>query len=138
MTTQFPPGPVSGPYVYPGAPTRPTPRTRRTATPSNPPPADRARATSPGAGKIVALLAGAGVVALMAGTVGGAVGYVVARETLPQTAASSAGLLPGSPSAVPGSIADIAARVQPAVVQLNVTDSAGGGTGSGFVISEDG
>ena len=141
MTTQFPPGPVSGPYVYPerSYPTYPTYLPYGYAEQPPAPPTAPARPKSgPGAGKIVALLAGAGVVALMAGTVGGAVGYVVARETLPQTAASSAGLLPGSPSAVPGSIADIAARVQPAVVQLNVTDSAGGGTGSGFVISEDG
>ena len=39
---------------------------------------------------------------------------------------------------MPGSIAEIAAQVQPAVVQLNVTSDAGDGTGSGFVISDDG
>ena len=39
----------------------------------------------------------------------------------------------------PLSIADIASQVGPAVVQLNVYDETGnGGTGSGFVISEDG
>ena len=42
------------------------------------------------------------------------------------------------PSVMPGSIAEIAAAVQPAVVQLNVSGSAGDGTGSGFVISDDG
>ena len=42
------------------------------------------------------------------------------------------------PSVVPGSIAEIAARVQPAVVQLNVSGSQGEGTGSGFVVREDG
>ncbi|MDP2014025.1 MAG: trypsin-like peptidase domain-containing protein, partial [Actinomycetota bacterium] len=37
-----------------------------------------------------------------------------------------------------GSIASVAAAVQPAVVQLNVTGSEGEGTGSGFIISSDG
>jgi putative serine protease PepD len=42
------------------------------------------------------------------------------------------------PSVMPGSIAEIAADVQPAVVQLNVVGGQGEGTGSGFVISDDG
>jgi putative serine protease PepD len=40
--------------------------------------------------------------------------------------------------AAPGSIAALAAAVQPAVVQLNIGGQGGEGTGSGFVISEDG
>jgi putative serine protease PepD len=94
-----------------------------------------------GAGAIVGLVAGAGLIAVTAGVIGGGVGYLVARETLPtatvnsMVAAEGGGILP---SVMPGSIAEIAAAVQPAVVQLNVSGSAGDGTGSGFVISEDG
>ena len=86
-----------------------------------------------GAGVIV----GAGVVALIAGAAGGAVGYTAAKSAAPAvTIASSAG---GSTSvAAAGSIAAVAAAVQPAVVQLNVTGAQGDGTGSGFVISDDG
>ncbi len=98
------------------------------------------RPSSNTASKVVAVLVGAGAIALVAGTMGGALGYVVARETLPaQAVAAAAGTTAsGAVSAMPGSIADIAARVQPAVVQLNVQGSAGEGTGSGFVISKDG
>ena len=42
------------------------------------------------------------------------------------------------PSTVPGSISAIAAKVQPSVVQLNVTGGQESGTGSGFIISSDG
>ncbi|MBI1352691.1 MAG: PDZ domain-containing protein [Actinomycetales bacterium] len=94
----------------------------------------------PGAGVVVGLIAGAGLIAVTAGTIGGGVGYLVARETLPASASTVAAgaAVPALPSVVPGSIADIAAAVQPAVVQLNVSGSAGQGTGSGFVISKDG
>jgi putative serine protease PepD len=78
----------------------------------------------------------------MASMVGGTVGYVIARETLPPAAVAAgtttAAIAQGSPSALPGTIADIAARVQPAVVQLNVKGDQGAGTGSGFIISSDG
>jgi len=110
------------------------------------PTADRApspRKRGPGAGAIFGLIAGAGLIAVTAGTIGGGVGYLIARETLPPatTAAAAAIATDGGatlPSVVPGSIADIAAAVQPAVVQLNVTGADGEGTGSGFVISQDG
>jgi putative serine protease PepD len=58
---------------------------------------------------------------------------VPAASTTPEIVAAAA-----LPSAEPGTIAEIAARVQPAVVQLNVSSPAGDGTGSGFVISDDG
>jgi putative serine protease PepD len=50
----------------------------------------------------------------------------------------SAAVQGGSTSVVPGSIADIAERVSPSVVQLDVTGQQGSGTGSGFIISSDG
>ncbi len=92
-----------------------------------------------GAGAVIGLVAGAGLIAITAGTIGGGVGYMIARETVP-AASTSADVVAAAalPSAVPGSIAEIAAQVQPAVVQLNVSSDAGDGTGSGFVISDDG
>ena len=127
VPTQQPP--ASGPYVYPE--TNPYNYAPRQQTPPAP------RKSGIGAGPIIGLVAAAGVIGLMAGVVGGAVGYVVARETLPETSTTTT-TIAGAPSLQPGSIADIAAKAQPAVVQLNVTGSDGSGTGSGFVISEDG
>ena len=147
------PGPQSGPYVYPERPYAPYPPVGGYApqgagypplgSGADLPPAPQPPRKKSNAGKIVALLAGAGIIALMASMVGGTVGYVIARETLPRTVAAAtttttSAIAEGSPSAQPGSIADIAARVQPAVVQLNVTGDGGGGTGSGFLISSDG
>jgi putative serine protease PepD len=50
-------------------------------------------------------------------------------------------LLPGTAGSTvrpKGSVADIAARILPAVVTINVAGTAGAGTGSGFVIRKDG
>lgn len=98
-----------------------------------PPAGRKERRRRGGAGIIV----GAGIVALVAGAAGGAVGYTAAKSVAPAlTIASSAG---GSTSvAATGSISAVAAAVQPAVVQLNVAGAQGDGTGSGFVISADG
>ncbi len=95
------------------------------------------------AGRAVALIAGAGVTALLAGAVGGAVGFAAAKSSEPaitvSAASGAATSIAASGSTVAlGSIAAIAEAVQPAVVQLNVTGASGGGTGSGFVISQDG
>jgi putative serine protease PepD len=131
------PGPVSYPDSYPDPNTY--------VYPPLGPTADQPPAPAPkrglGAGAIIGLVAGAGLIAVTAGVIGGGVGYLVARETLPASAISATPAIDSGvalPSVVPGSISEIAARVQPAVVQLNVTSPAGDGTGSGFVISEDG
>jgi putative serine protease PepD len=91
-----------------------------------------------------ALVVGAAVTAVVAGGVGGAVGYTAARATTPpaQTTAS-AGLIVAADTGVDsppadGSIAAIAAALQPSVVQLNVSGSQGSGTGSGFILRSDG
>ena len=99
--------------------------------------APRGERRGPRAGVVAGILGGAAAIAVTAGTIGGAVGYVVAREAGPTTAVSAA-VQNGSTSVVPGSIADIAKRVSPSVVQLNVTGRQGEGTGSGFLISTDG
>ena len=99
--------------------------------------APRYERRGPRAGVVAGILGGAAAIAVTAGTIGGAVGYVVAREAGPTTTVSAA-VQSGSTSVVPGSIADIAKRVSPSVVQLNVTGQQGSGTGSGFIISSDG
>ena len=135
MSTPTPMGPGSGPVGYPDFdPYSVHPPLGPTA--DQPPVPVK---SGIGAGKVIALIAAGGLIAVTAGTVGGGVGYLLARETLPTTSVSATGVaLDALPSIVPGSIAEIAARVQPAVVQLNVSGSAGGGTGTGFVISQDG
>ena len=94
-------------------------------------------------GKVALAVTGAAIVAIVAGTIGGAVGFTAARLTAPApTAALAAPAAPlgstgDSPSlAANGSIAAVAQAVQPSVVQVNVGD--GEGTGSGFIIREDG
>lgn len=81
--------------------------------------------------------AGVCVTGLVAGVAGGAVGFAAAKATQPSVVASALDTV--SPSLpADGSIAAVAAAVQPAVVQLNVTTPEGRGTGSGFIISSDG
>lgn len=86
---------------------------------------------------------GLAVVALAAGTIGGAVGFTAARLTTPNAAgAASAPVNIGAanPPSLPAnnSIAAVAEAVQPSVVQLNVAGNGSAGTGSGFVIRADG
>jgi putative serine protease PepD len=91
-----------------------------------------------------ALVVGAAVTAVVAGGVGGAVGYTAARATTsPAQTTASAGLIVAADTGVDsppadGSIAAIAAALQPSVVQLNVSGSQGSGTGSGFILRSDG
>jgi len=93
-----------------------------------------------GAGKVIALAVASG---LLAGAVGGAGAYAIAdhRQQSSSTAAGSTVLpqanadLSARPS---GSIASVAVAVLPTVVQIEERDSQGGGTGSGFVIRQDG
>jgi len=143
VSNQYPgptPTPGSGPVTYPDQ------RAYSVHPPLGPsadlPPSRHARREKRGlgAGAIVGMVAGAGLIAVTAGTIGGGVGYLVARETLPPATVESTAVTAGAilPSVMPGSIAEVAAEVQPAVVQLNVAGSAGEGTGSGFVISDDG
>ena len=141
MSTSTPPIPTpQTPMDRP--PMDQAPRTQNPYAPLPPQPAARR-------GRGVALIAGAGVAALLGGVVGGGVGYLLASNA--ETAAPVAAVAPvvntpavaseggsvtsGAPFT---SIADLAAAVQPAVVQLNVTGAGGEGTGSGFIISDDG
>ena len=115
-----------------------------TATAAPPAPAAAARAGKSGRGGVIALAsAGLALTALVAGSIGGAVGFTVARMTQPEVTATVAAAPIGatgdaiSPPAG-GSIAAVAAALQPSVVQINVDGGGGAGTGSGFIIREDG
>jgi len=81
---------------------------------------------------IVAIVAG-----LVAGFLGGAAGYQVAATVADDSGAfTSLDSVRGDTSPRPdGSIAGIAKAVLPVVVSIDVTSSAGDGTGSGFVIN---
>ena len=102
-----------------------------------PPPAPHKKSR---AGLVAGVIAGAAAVSLVAGGLGGAIGYLAAQNAdASQTVSVGAPAL-AEESSVPvlSGIADLAAAVQPAVVQLNVGAEGGEGTGSGFIISDDG
>ncbi|MGN6246278.1 MAG: S1C family serine protease [Motilibacteraceae bacterium] len=80
------------------------------------------------------------VVALLSGGAGGTIGWFAAR-------AADDGISTGAPLPVAGSrspsrpadsVAGVAARLLPSVVSISVRSSQGAGTGSGFVIRQDG
>ncbi len=78
--------------------------------------------------------------ALLAGTAGGVVGYYAATRITPALLDPGATLTTVGPSVdrPPGSVADIAKRVLPAVVSVEVRSSAGSGTGSGVIVDGNG
>ncbi|WP_226961714.1 MULTISPECIES: S1C family serine protease [Streptomyces] len=114
-----PPAPAAVAYPSSPSPVSPLP------SPSAPRPAPRRGAR---------LVAGAALIALLAGVIGGMVGVWLEREgafsevRLPQTSA-------GSSAASSGSIAGIASALLPGVVTLH---AGGGQSGTGFVLDERG
>ncbi len=88
----------------------------------------------PGKRRVLPLLAGAAAVALLAGGMGGAVGYTLASDSGPIVAASPITGGSGTSARADGSIASVAAAVSPAVVNIDT----GTGSGTGFVIRSDG
>ena len=112
--------------------------------PSQPPTGSPAAPKSGSGGRWAVLGVAVAASALVAGTVGGAVGFTAARLTAPESTATvinaggSAGAAQPPSPAANGSIAAVADALQPSVVQLNVSGNGAAGTGSGFVIREDG
>jgi putative serine protease PepD len=102
-------------------------------------PAARARRRRPGAAGIVAIAVVAG---LLAGLLGGFAGYTIAADRAASNLLSPGTVLPQSSAALSppatNSIAAVAAAVLPVVVQIEERGATGGGTGSGFVIRQDG
>jgi putative serine protease PepD len=87
------------------------------------------------------LVAGAVLLALVAGGTGGAVGYLLADRDQGSVTIDGANLGAAPARSVQrpdNSVAGVAARVLPSVVQIKVETSQGEATGSGFVIDENG
>ncbi|SDJ34806.1 serine protease, S1-C subfamily, contains C-terminal PDZ domain [Frankineae bacterium MT45] len=80
------------------------------------------------------------VVALLAGVLGGGVGFWLAHRAADAVHDSHVKLAEGSNAIVraPGSVADIAKRVSPAVVSIDIRTSTEAGTGSGVIIDKSG
>ena len=80
-----------------------------------------------------------GVIALLIGGIGGLVGKWAsdASSSLTEPGATISATAPGK-ERPPGSVADIAARVLPAVVSIQIRIGDQGGTGSGVVLDKDG
>ena len=90
-----------------------------------------------GAGAISAIVAASLAMAMVAAVIGGiAGGFLVSRRD--GSPASLAVPPAGASSRPAGSIADIAARSLPSVVTIRVEGSDASGTGSGFVVRNDG
>lgn len=83
----------------------------------------------------VALITG-----LLAGLVGGALGFVAASRTVGNSVSlgGSADDTPALADRKPESVAGIAQKVQPSVVTINIDSNQASGNGSGFIISKDG
>ena len=92
---------------------------------------------SGGVGKYIAIAALTG---LLAGVGGGALGYQLAEGSSPSSTVTVNS--PSNPEALSpradGSVAAIAEAVLPSVVSLSVSGNGESGTGSGFVVTEDG
>jgi putative serine protease PepD len=129
------PPPVGSPFVYQNPP--PVERPPTPASPASAHSPQRGGLQGLGVGAISAIVVGALAIALVAALFGGVAGaFLVSRggggnASLPLAPA-------GSVVRPAGSIANIAARVLPAVVTIKVEGLAGTGTGSGFVLRKDG
>jgi putative serine protease PepD len=127
----------SGPYGQPSTPWQHDTTVFGTTPPANPPGATPEPASSGSKPRTGLILAAAALVGLLAGGIGGYVGTQAGDTgasttvTLPQAGVDKS----ERPS---GSVAAIAEAVSPAVVSLAVSGQGGAGTGSGFVIREDG
>ncbi|WP_228533683.1 S1C family serine protease [Nocardia sp. BSTN01] len=89
------------------------------------------------------LLAGAVVLALVAGGIGGAVGTLATRSDdnnapVDNALNAPAPVDPASASAPPGSVPAVAQKVLPSVVMIRVAGARAEGEGSGVVLSSDG
>jgi len=140
-----PPGsglPAGGRPGYPGQPGDPWSRHDIPTGPPGPPPTTSGPSMPPPGPprrrRPVALVAGALAAMLVAGGVGGAVGYEAASSndgtsSVLSSAPSGSGTAPSSPAPA-GSVEQVADTVLPSVVQLEGPS----GEGSGVVISADG
>lgn len=83
-------------------------------------------------------LASLAVIALLVGAVGGLTGYVIAQQGDQLTGEVTLAEAQAAKERAAGSIADVAQRVAPAVVSIEVVSGDTGGNGSGVVIDREG
>jgi putative serine protease PepD len=102
------------------------------------PPPERGRGPSPVGWPV--LVIGGLLVALLAGGIGGVVGYRAADRSTSTTDVNASLGSPTSPvvQRPVGSTAAIAQKVLPSVVSISVRTTSGGGTGSGVILRSDG
>ncbi|GAA3959550.1 hypothetical protein GCM10023085_47460 [Actinomadura viridis] len=124
----FDPAPPPGAWPSAHAP-EPSPAHGTPEVPGPPPPAAGAR--SGRGSRLIAVTVAAAVLA------GGAAGAAAGRASADRSAAPLAQSTAG-PASGPGDLSDVAARVQPSVVSVEVRSGTGRGTGSGFVIDRSG
>ncbi|WP_431875203.1 trypsin-like peptidase domain-containing protein [Amycolatopsis sacchari] len=79
-----------------------------------------------------------GVICLLIGAVGGVVGWGIARTGNSLTGTATISEAEAGKERAPGSIADIAARVSPAVISIEVKSGDTGSVGSGVMIDPQG
>ncbi|TAK68588.1 MAG: PDZ domain-containing protein [Actinomycetota bacterium] len=131
----YPGPPEYGHYPYAGHDPYAAPYPYGGQYPSQPSYAGPPRRAGLGGGRLIAIVA---VVALLAGLIGGATGFALARRTAPAAIVP----LPQAPGDTSPrgatTIAGIAAAILPSVVSLRVNGSQVSGTGSGFVVRADG
>lgn len=140
-TAQFgaeqPAGPPSGPFAGPQGP-HTGPQTGQYYLPPGyqPPPVPQ---RPKGRGKVVA-----GVAALvlivggLSGGLGGYLGYTFANDSSSVSSLDSPRPASQASNAPAGSVEDVANKLLPSVVQIQVTTRSGAGEGSGFIISGNG
>ena len=126
----------------PSADSEPTSVTDRTIWSTPEEPGDTlASGSQPRRSRAGLLVAGAVVLALLAGGTGGAVGYLLADRGNGSVTIDGANLGAAPARSVQrpeGSVAGVAAKVLPSVVQIKVDTSDGTATGSGFVVDKNG
>jgi putative serine protease PepD len=143
------PPPVGSPFLYQspppaGPPPVVEPLTIATNSPALQPPTHPASGPNGptglrglGAGAIVAIVGGALAIAMVAALFGGLAGaFLVSRGESGEVSLPPAPI--GTVARPNGSVANIASRILPAVVTIKVEGPSGAGTGSGFVMRQDG
>jgi putative serine protease PepD len=136
LVGDYPP-PTGSPFLYPSPP--PAQHPSAPTSPLTPSLKDNGL-RSLSAAAISAIAAGALVIAMVAALFGGlAGGFLVSRIDGANVLLPAAPAAPAGSAVRPkGSIADIASAVLPSVVTIKVVGPAASGTGSGFVVRQDG
>jgi putative serine protease PepD len=131
------PPPTGSPFLHPSPPPEGPTLAASPVTPHSSEHHGSHGLRSLGAGAITAIVAGGLAIAMVAALFGGMAGaFLMSRADGGDVSLPPAPV--GSSVRASGSIADIASRILPSVVTIKVEGPAGAGTGSGFVMRQDG